>query len=161
VNTWLRRAALAAMLALGATRANAQITTVIAPPKRNAPNQQEVARREQVVQDSIARVTLTGMTQWVDSAAASLALRPDTGSAPASDTSAATRRTEAARGNPAVTAAQPATPQPAATREFRDGARAPNTATSIPTFAVFGGVMIMLGFIVRRQPRKSTARVSR
>ena len=79
MNICLGRAALAALLTFGAARANAQITTVVSPPpKRNAATQQEVVRREQAAQDSVARVTLTGMTQWVDSAAAALALsRPE------------------------------------------------------------------------------------
>ena len=87
----LGRAALAALLTLGAAAtAHAQITTVVAQPKRNEPNQQQVAQREQAAQDSVARVTLTGMTQWVDSAAASLAVRPDTtGAARSADSSAA------------------------------------------------------------------------
>ena len=76
----LGRAALAAMLIAGAASANAQITTVVAsPPKRNQPAQQQAAaQREQAVQDSVARVTMTGMKEWVDSAAAALAIRPDT-----------------------------------------------------------------------------------
>lgn len=163
MNICLGRAALAALLTFGAARANAQITTVVSPPpKRNAATQQEVVRREQAAQDSVARVTLTGMTQWVDSAAAALAIRPDTGVAPASDTSAAQRRADVARGNVPVAAAKPAAPQPRAdTAEFREGARAPATATPIPTLAVLGGVMVMLGFMLRRQPRPSKLRVRR
>src|SRR5215210_3881102 len=79
------------MVVFGAVTADAQITTVIGSPKRDEVKQQAAARREEVAQDSIARVTMTGMKQWVDSAAASLAIRPDTGTVPASDTAVATR----------------------------------------------------------------------
>ena len=163
MNTFLGRAALATLLTFGAARANAQITTVVAqPPKRNAATQQEVVRREQAAQDSVARVTLTGMTQWVDSAAAALAIRPDTGATPASDTSAAPRRADTAPGIVSVTAAKPAAVQPRAdTTEFREGARAPATATPMPTLAVLGGLMVMLGFFLRRRPRPSKVRVRR
>lgn len=163
MNTRFGRAALAALLAFGAARANAQITTVVAqPPKRNAATRQEVVQREQAAQDSIARVTLTGMTQWVDSAAAALAIRPDTGAPPASDTSAAPRRADTSLANVPVAATKPAAAQPRAdTAEFREGARAPATATPIPTLAVAGGLMVMLGFILRRRPRPSKVRVRR
>ena len=163
MNTWFGRAALAALLTFGAARANAQITTVVAqPPKRNAATRQEVVRREQAAQDSVARVTLTGMTQWVDSAAAALAIRPDTGATPASDTSAAARRADTSLANVPVAATKPAAAQPRAdTAEFREGARAPATATPIPTLAVLGGLMVMLGFILRRRPRPSKVRVRR
>ena len=158
MNTCLGRAALAAMLTLGAARVDAQITTVVASPKRNQPSQQEVVRREQAVQDSVARVTLTGMTQWVDSAAAALAIRPDTGAAPPpTDTSAMPRPRAAAPARPSPATPSPATPSP----EFRDGARAPNTATSIPTIALVGGVMLLIGVAVRHRPRASRLRVRR
>jgi hypothetical protein len=156
VNNNLGRAALAAMLAFGAARANAQITTVIASPKRNTPSQQEVVRREQVAQDSIARVTLTGMTQWVDSAAAALAIRPDTGATSASDTAAAIRPDSSSAANTRVTSPPASARPPAAPAEFRDGARAPDTATSVPTIALVGGAMVLIGVLVGRRPKRAT-----
>ncbi len=93
MRTWLGRGTFAAIVVFGAATAEAQITTVIETPKRTTvAAQQAAARREEVAQDSIARITMTGMKEWVDSAAASLAIRPDTGTVPASDTAAATRR---------------------------------------------------------------------
>jgi hypothetical protein len=147
------------MLIFGAARANAQITTVVAPPKRAATNQQEITRREQVAQDSIARTTLTGMTQWVDSAAAALALHPDTGAVPASPATV----TVPARPDSARSAvSQPAPSAPAAQPpEFRDGARAPDTATAIPTVALIGGVMALVGLLIRRKPTALKVRVRR
>jgi hypothetical protein len=161
VNNSLGRAVLAVILAVGAARANAQITTVVASPKRNTPSQPEVVRREQVVQDSIARVTLTGMTQWVDSAAAALAIRPDTGAIPASGAAAAPRPDSSSAANSRVTS-QPAPGRPpAAPAEFRDGARAPDTATEIPTIALVGGVMVLIGVLVGRRPQGATTRPRR
>ena len=144
----ITRAALVARAGLGAARAEGQITTVVAQPKRVEANAQAVARRQEVAQDSVARVTLTGMKQWVDSAAQSLALRPDTGTAP-SETAV-----------PATTAVPPRTDtstaaraRPAQTPEFRDGARAPDTATQLPMFALGGAVLLLTGLVLRRRDR--------
>ena len=151
--TMLGRAALAAILAFGVARADAQITTVIEAPKRADAKQQVAAQRAQVAQDSIARVTLTGMKQWVDSAAEALAIRPDTGTVPRSDTAVATTQPTSPRPD-SGTAAKP---KPAAApAEFRDGARAPNTATVVPTVALAGAVMILLGALLRRRTTEAT-----
>jgi hypothetical protein len=108
-------------------------------------NAQAAARRQEVAQDSIARVTLTGMKQWVDSAAQSLALRPDTGTAP-SET--AVPATAVATQRPDTSAVAQA--RPAQTPEFRDGARAPNTATQLPMFALGGAALLLIGLLLRR-----------
>jgi hypothetical protein len=150
-------AATAALLIVSATSAAAQITTTIVPPKQPPAAQAAAARREAAAQDSIARVTLTDMKTWVDSAAASLALRPDTG-APVSDTAAAVPQPA----TPADTAHAAATPQrPRAEPEFRDGARAPDTATSLPALALAGGVLIVLGAAMRRRAARATSRTPR
>src|SRR4051794_37032176 len=125
MKAWLGRAAFAAIVVFGAARADAQITTVMDPPKRVDTKQQAAAKREEVVQDSIARVTMTGMKEWVDSAATALAVRPDTTATPASDSSASS----AAQGRQMPQRTDSATAAPnkqAAPTEFRDGARAPN-----------------------------------
>jgi hypothetical protein len=143
-------------MTIGAASAHAQITTVIAPlPKRNEPSQQEVARRELATQDSVARVTLTGMTEWVDSAAASLALRPDT--------TGAARSADSAVQQPARTTTDSSKVITPAKGEvdLRSGARAPDTATSIPTLGLVGTVLIMLGVGLRVVPRSAKSRVRR
>ena len=147
MNKWIARAAVAALVGFGAARADAQITTVVAAPKRAEAKAQEIARREEVAQDSIARVTLTGMKQWVDSAANALALRPDTGTTPAAESPVAP--TAPAPPQKADTASHHAAATPSA--EFRDGARAPNTATQMPAVALFGGLMVLAGFVLRRR----------
>jgi len=157
VKTWIVRAAVAALVGLGAARADAQITTVIATPKRAEANAQAVARREEVAQDSIARVTLTGMKQWVDSAASALALRPDTGTSPSEAPSQAPSSSSQRRDSAATTPARPAQ-----SPEFRDGARAPDTATQLPAFALAGAVMVLIGLgLRRRSPTVARARANR
>ena len=152
----ITRAALVALAGLGAARAEGQITTVVAQPKRVEANAQAVARRQEVAQDSVARVTLTGMKQWVDSAAQSLALRPDTGTAPSETAvpanSQAVQRTDTSA----------ATARPAQTPEFRDGAKAPDTATHLPMFALGGAALLVIGLVLRRRdPVRARVRIRR
>jgi hypothetical protein len=147
------------MLIVGAASANAQITTVVSvPPKRNeAAQQAAAAQREQVVQDSVARVTMTGMKEWVDSAAASLAIRPDT-TPTAADTSVGTSR---APTSPAPRTNSQSPTRADSTAEFRDGARAPATATAIPAIALGGAALLALGVAMRRRESTVQARVRR
>lgn len=155
MNTWFGRAATFAIVVLGAARADAQITTVIAPSKRAEAKQQEAARAEAAAQDSVARVTLTDMKEWVDSAAASLAIRPDTGTVPAVDSAAAAVAPSGAQ-QPARSDSAASPRAGTARGEFRDGARAPNTATDVPALALAGAVLLLLGVAIgRRSPHAS------
>jgi hypothetical protein len=156
VNTWMGRAAAVALLSFGAARADAQITTVIAPPKRVEAQTAAAVRREEVAQDSIARVTLTGMKQWVDSAAESLALRPDTGTVPSESPTTATAPAPPQRPDTSAAAARRES-EPA----LRGGARAPDTATQVPALALAGAALIILGVALRRRPRLARARSGR
>ena len=151
-------AAAAAFLTLGmASPATAQITTTIVKPKPNQQAQVVAARREAAAQDSVARVTLTDMKVWVDSAANALAVRPDTAGAP-SVTGVAVPQPPAAPADSARAAAhQPPAAPPA---EFREGARVPDTATPLPTLAMAGGVLIVIGLFMRRRAA-ATARARR
>ena len=159
MKSWLGRAACAAMVFLAAARADAQITTVMEPPKRVDAKQQAAAKREEVAQDSIARVTMTGMKEWVDSAANALAVRPDTSAAPTPTNGSSTAQPQQApQGRDSATTA--ATRQRTPT-EFRDGARAPDTGTPIPTVALVGAVMMLLGVALRLRPREVEARARR
>jgi hypothetical protein len=101
---------------------------------------------------------MTGMKEWVDSASAALAIRPDTVPTTA----------DTALGNPsAATAPAPRSDSSAAVRtserqpEFRDGARAPNTATAIPAIGLAGIALILAGVAVRRRESIARARVRR
>jgi cobalamin biosynthesis Mg chelatase CobN len=159
MKAWLGRAAFAAIVVFGAARADAQITTLMDQPKRVDAKQQAAAKREEVVQDSIARVTITGMKEWVDSAATALAVRPDTTATPASDSaSSAAQRRQAPQRTDSATAAPN---RQAAPTEFRDGARAPDTGTPVPTVALVGAVMVLLGVVLRTRPRRTAVRAQR
>ena len=150
----LGRAALAAMMIVGAATANAQITTVVASPRKTEPAQQAAAQqRERVAQDSVARVAMTGMKEWVDSASAALAIRPDTVPTPA-DTALATPR---AATTPSPKSDTSATARAERQSEFKDGARAPDTATAIPAIGLAGIVLVLAGVAMKRRER--TARV--
>jgi len=148
----LGRAALAAMLIVGAGTARAQITTVVAPPpKKTEPAQQAAAQqREQAAQDSVARVTMTGMKEWVDSASGALAIRPDTVPTTA-DTALSTPR--------AATSASPQSDSSATARrsepapEFRSGTRAPDTATAVPAIGLAGVALLLMGVALTRRER--------
>ena len=154
----LGRATVAALLRLGAARLDAQITTVVAaPPKRNAPSQQVVAQREQAAQDSIARVTMTGMKEWVDSAATALAIRPDTVPTAADTSVNAARPVAPAPRADSANAARPSQQTP----KFKDGARPPDTATAVPTLALAGAALIAFGVAMNLRPRRVRARARR
>ena len=128
----LGRAALAAIMIVGA-RTKAQITTFVAsPPRKIEPAQQAAAQqREKVAQDSVARVAMTGMKEWVDSASAALAIRPDT--VPTnSDTAVGTARaaTTPAPKSDSSARARTSERQP----EFRNGAGAPKHGDPDPRY---------------------------
>ena len=155
----LGRAALAAMMIVGVGTAKAQITTVVAsPPRKTEPAQQAAAKqRDRVVQDSIARVAMTGMKEWVDSASAALAIRPDTVPTTA-DTALGTPRTATAPA-PKSDSASARTSERAS--EFADGARAPDTATPIPAIGLAGVLLILMGVAMKRRERNVRARAHR
>jgi hypothetical protein len=135
----------------GAGMAQAQNTAVIIPPKRADTVVADSVRRAQAAQDSVARVTLTDMKQWVDSAAQALAVQPDTGAVatPRTDTAAAVAAPATAQRPDSAVQSRP----PSQAAEFRDGARAPDTATPFPTFAVIGGAMVLAGIAIGRRRR--------
>ena len=156
----LGRAALAAIMIVGAGTANAQITAVVASPPRKTELAQQVAaqQRERVVQDSVARVAMTGMKEWVDSASAALAIRPDTVPT-AADTALGTPRTATAPAPQSDSAASARSSERSS--EFRDGARAPDTATPIPTIGLAGVLLILMGVAMKRREHAARVRVRR
>ena len=155
----LGRATLAAMLIASAGTAKGQITTVVAaPPRKTEPAQQAAAqKRDQAAQDSVALVTMTGMKEWVDSASAALAIRPDTVPTTA-DTSVGTPRAATSPAPRSDSSGTARTQQPAP--EFKDGARAPDTATPIPAIALAGVALIFVGVALKRRERLARSRVS-
>ena len=135
----------AAMLTLCSFEASAQFTAVVGPARaKAAPVADTVAKTVAQKQDSVTKISLTNMKDWVDSAASSLGVPV---SAPVTDTAA-----------PAPTV--PTVPTPAAppaparaTTEFREGATAPNTATPIPLLALVGGGCVLTGLWLLRRRR--------
>ncbi len=137
-------AGVAAMLILSAAEASAQFTGVVVPPKaKAAPVVDSVPATVAEMRDSVARVNLTNMKDWVDSAAVALTTVP----APvATDTGLA--------GIPAAppVAARDTAARAATTTEFREGAPAPNTATPIPLLALLGVASLGTGiWLLRRR----------
>lgn len=108
--------------------AGAQFTTFVPPPRPVEPARAaEQIAGESARADTLRQERLAGMRAWVDSAAVALAARPDT----------------MTRGPDTVSVAElPARPRPVRprepTREFREGAPAPATATGLPVLALFG-----------------------
>jgi hypothetical protein len=110
-------------LALAPAPAAAQFTTFIPPRDRVADSIRTVTlEEERLAADSAARATVADMRTWVDSAAG-VAVPP-----PASRDSAIA----------------------AGTTRFADGARAPNTATTLPLLLMLGGVLMGLGALLLR-----------
>ena len=137
----------AAVLALSAIPASAQFTSVVVPPPaKPAPVAQAGAPTIAERRDSAARVTMTNMKDWVDSAAATLGV--------------SVAPVDSARAPVAAPAAQPdsqaaaRTPARRETTEFREGAQAPNTATPIPMLAMLGLVSLVAGLLLLR-PRRA------
>jgi hypothetical protein len=129
---------LAAVVLLSPVPALAQFTTVVAPAKKASPTPAAVAAAEVAKTDSVARVALTDMKVWVDSAAAAIAATPS----PATiDSTAAAARTRAE-----VNAGEVAAPAPTTT--FRSGARAPDTASTLPLLGLLAFGAMGMGALV-------------
>ena len=136
----------AAVLAVCSVEASAQFTGVVVAPKAKVvvaadSTPKSVAERR----DSVSKVNLTNMKDWVDSAAASIGVP----AAPVVDTAVA-----AAPVAPAPMARVPDPAVPArGTTEFREGAAAPNTATPVPLLALLGVSSLAAGLWLLRRRR--------
>ena len=139
----------AAVLTLVSVPASAQFTGVVMPPPaKAAPVAAQAQAQPQTIaerRDSATRVTMTNMKDWVDSAAATLGVAPAPAAPVATDTAAT------AAVPPAHVEHAPA--KSAETTEFKEGARAPNTATPIPTLALLGAVSMLAGLWLLRRRR--------
>jgi LPXTG-motif cell wall-anchored protein len=124
----LRALVVVALLAVSSA-AGAQITTYIAPPKPIM-TPQMVAAADSARKDSVAVVATTNMKAWVDSAAGVTV--PDR----VGDS----------------TIVDPGTPE--VTTTFSNGTIAPNTASTLPSLALFGVVAGLAGaaLLLRRKP---------
>ena len=130
---------LAAMI-LMPTLASAQITTFVPPPRKVDSVKQAIVAEQRTKTDSVARMTLTDMKAWVDSAAG-----------------------VAETVGVVVDTAAPATPVPvkprppvgATTTTFSDGAVAPDTASPLPLLALAGLVSLIAGVVLLSGRRRT------
>ena len=123
--------------------AQAQFTTVVAPPREKQVAQSaEAAAVARARADSVMQQRLGDMREWVDSAAVALAGVSDTLRVEVVDSGVVLRDT-------AAVPPEPRRP----TTEFREGAPAPATATGLPTLALIGIGALGLGAILLGRPR--------
>ena len=126
--------ALGALILAPALTANAQFTTVVAPP----PAQKQAlamadAKKAEVPRDTGHRATLQAMSAWVDSVAGTPAPTAIVTDSVAGDVSLSSD----------TVAAPPA--ERGGTTKFSDGARAPNTASPLPIILVAGLGALLVG----------------
>jgi hypothetical protein len=137
----------AAVLALCSVEASAQFTGVVVPPKPKVDLVVDTPKAVAQMRDSVARLNLTSMKDWVDSAAMALGV-------PTAPAATDTGRMPAPVPPPAIPARieDPAIPA-RSTTEFREGATAPNTATPIPFLALLGLSSLAAGLWLLRGRR--------
>jgi LPXTG-motif cell wall-anchored protein len=128
---------------------SAQFTTFVAPPRKAAVDSPATVVAAKARADSVARMSLTDMKTWVDSAAGT-----STQVASATDTTMA-----------AANAAAPAVQAPAATAHetttFSNGAIAPNTASALPAYLATGLALFSVGLFLLRRRRRAEVNARR
>ena len=125
-----------ALIAGISSAASAQFTTFIPPQTKAADSIKTAVATEQRAQaDSIQRVQLTNMKTWVDSAAGVV-------------TPPATTRADSLMGLPpdSLTKSQAVATDTAPT--LKNGARAPETASNLPLFALLGAMGLGIGTVM-------------
>jgi len=131
---------LVAAMVVWPAAASAQITTFVAPPRKPEPAKPAIVAEQRVRPDSVARMTLTDMKAWVDSAAGEVTSVPadvDSTAAPVPPPASETRR--------------PATE----TTSFSNGAIAPDTASPLPFLLIAGSVCLLLGMVMLAGRRRT------
>lgn len=138
----IRRLLVLALMAGMPKIASAQFTTFI-PPRNVVQDSIKAAAvvQQQVQTDSIAHAQITNMKTWVDSAAG---LVPTT---TAADSVAPT------------TTVATTTTVTTDTTTFRNGMRAPATASSLPLLVLVGALLVFSGLLILRRPEPHAARV--
>src|SRR2546423_5716088 len=119
---------------------SAQFTTFVAPPRKATADSAPTVAVAKARADSVARMNLTDMKAWVDSAAGT-----GTQVASAEDTTMAVA-------NAAVSSQPNATGR--TTTTFSNGAVAPNTASPLPVYLLAGLASFAAGLLLLRpRPR--------
>lgn len=124
--------------------ASAQFTTfIVPPPKAKVDSAKAVIAAAQTAHaDSAARMTISDMKAWVDSAAGTSSAAPAVQSADTTATAVAAQVNQAPKSTPTTT-------------RFSDGALAPATASALPALAAAGfGLIIVGGALLRWQPKR-------
>ena len=146
----LHKAALMLALAVAPlASAEAQFTTVVAPPPAQKQAIAAAEAKAAVPRDTGHRATLQAMSAWVDSVAG---------------TPAPAVVTDSASGDVIVSSDSAAVPTPrnegAGTTRFADGAQAPNTASPLPLILVAGlGALLVGGWLLVTGRQPATAPV--
>jgi LPXTG-motif cell wall-anchored protein len=128
---------------------SAQFTTFVAPPRKVVVDSTPTTVAAKARADSVARMSLTDMKSWVDSAAGT-----STQVASANDTTMAAAN---------VAAPMPQVPSGDAhsTTTFSNGAIAPNTASPLPAYVAAGLAMFSVGLFLVRRRRRAPANARR
>ena len=146
----LHKAALMLALAVAPlASAEAQFTTVVAPPPAQKQAIAAAEAKAAVPRDTGHRATLQAMSAWVDSVAG---------------TPAPAVVTDSASGDVIVSSDSAVAPSPrnegAGTTRFADGAQAPNTASPLPLILVAGlGALLLGGWLIVTGRQPATAPV--
>jgi len=116
--------------------------TTFTPPRPRADTTRSATpatpAERQAAADSIARLSITNMKAWVDSAAGDVVVnRTDSAGRPVAATGP-------------VTSGATAAARAESTTTFRDGARAPDTASWLPLLLLLGTGAITLGVVLLR-----------
>lgn len=114
-----------------------QFTTFTTPPRRVADSVkvQPTPEQQRTTTDSLSRVAITNMKAWVDSAAGDVVVnRTDSTGRPVAATGPVTSASTAAE----------------STMVFRNGARAPDTATTLPLIVLLGASAVGIGVVLIR-----------
>jgi hypothetical protein len=141
---YYRIAVLAFSTLLPAT-AFAQFATVVTPPRPRVDTAATAATpaQQRVAADSVARVAITNMKAWVDSAAGDVVVnRVDSTGRPVAATGPVT--------SGVVTPVMRDAASAESTSVFREGARAPDTATWLPLLVLVGTGAVALGVLLLR-----------
>ena len=121
-----------------------QFTTFTPPrPRVDTTRVAPTPQQQQASADSIARATITNMKAWVDSAAGDIVVNRgvDSTGRPVAATGPVTSGSTTGTGTAAAAES---------TMTFRDGARAPDTATYLPLFVLVGTGALGIGVVLLR-----------
>jgi len=133
----------AALALLTPVALSAQFTSFVAPPRKAAVDSPKTVAAAKARADSVARMSLTDMKAWVDSAAGVSSKQI----ASANDTTMATA---------VATVPEQPTSTSRTTTTFSNGAIAPNTASPLPWYLLAGLTSLIVGMLLfRLRPRRT------